>query len=199
MKTPNLQQITDAIGEVKDEHLRGWDWPQEFTDEDGDHCLILGPWDLDDLPDETSRAEARAYEKKVRALFFRADQHAEEARHYLHLGHLGEAYEALQEAARLEEETGMNWFRRPLAMLGLVLAASDDIELDLRSVDLAWERHPDATAMEGGAIWGPGSPHEYEWFNPGHALQLVLQDLPREFWDHAMTMASVDQDLQEQV
>lgn len=194
----DIDNIIAAIDTATAALKSGWDWAQDFADDAGERHVIDGEEYIDDLPDEKSREAAREYNEFVQSTYAAAQEAAEEAQKQIQIGDVSEALDQIQEASRLEAETGddaaMAAPRRLIEKLDEVI---DDLTEDLTDVERAWNDEPEAEALPGSVIWGPYQPTANNSFIPRHALEHVLSGLPREFWVHALRRAGVSEEFRE--
>lgn len=104
------EEIKVAIEALKE----GWDWAQDFRDENGDRHVIDGPGWIEDLPDERSLQEAREYNAFVESAYSAAIEELKKAAGLLESDDIAGATEAASAAARFERETGDDMFCRPI-------------------------------------------------------------------------------------
>ena len=191
----DIDNIIAAIDTAIHALSEGWDWPQDFADENGERHVVSDPEFIDNLPDEKSRAAAREYNEFVQSTYAAAQEAAEEAQKQIQIGDVSEALDQIQEASRMEAETGDDAaMAAPRRLIERLEEVIDDLTEDLTDVERAWNDEPEAEALPGSVVWGPYHPTANNSFTPRHALEHVLSGLPREFWVHALRRAGVSEE-----
>ena len=110
----NIQAIQEEIKTAISALEEGWDWAQDFADEEGNRHVIDGPGWIDYLPDDTAREAAEAYNESVASDYAGAREELKKASRLLEAGDTAGALEAASAAARFERQTGDDMFCRPI-------------------------------------------------------------------------------------